>query len=373
MLKSLQIAVKGKVKTFSILFFIFSVVLGVVVLLYFSKAFNTYFDQISENDVVAYNRNYPRSYEIMENALNDSRLAKNLLEGYINILKNIDAYNSKVNMGFIFFFVLSFIQSFLLVILTFLNEINLEKKESVLQKQIAYRDDVIHHYAHLSSLAGISGDIIHQWKQPLNNLMMIISNIQDLVAEKDYEILEDLSVDAKKAITLLSSTINDFREMLISESDDSLFDIKDVMDSVKLLFKRALIENGILCKTEYDGNLRIHGKKSRLMQVFNNLFDNSIYAIKEKEIQTGMIMISCRESNREVIVFFEDNGGGISRDIQENIFNAYYTSKGSKGSGLGLSISREVLTKYFGGMMTFRNTECGVEFKMVIPKFGGEQ
>jgi signal transduction histidine kinase len=333
----------------------------------------TLYDQISENGVVVYNRDYPGSYEITENALSDSPPAKDLLESYINLLKNIDAYNRRVNLGFVFFFVLSFIQSFLLVILTFSFEINQEKKESDFQKQIAYRDDVIHHYAHLSSLAGISGDIIHQWKQPLNNLMMIISNIQNSVAEKDYDILNELSLDAKKVITLFSSTISDFREMLISESTDSLFDMKDVVDNAMLLFKRTLIENEIRCEMKYDGNVRIRGKKSRLMQVFNNLFDNSIYAIKDREIQNGLITICCRENDSEVIVLFEDNGGGITMDVQENMFHAYYTSKGSKGSGLGLSISREVLAKYFGGTMTFRNTECGVEFEMVIPKFGGRQ
>jgi signal transduction histidine kinase len=372
MMKLMQIFTKGRVKTLLLLFFILSITLEVLILLYFSKAYETLFEQLKNNGLVLYNRNYYGSFGINNSALNNNQSGKSLLEDYINLFRNVEVFNRKVSASIIFFAILNLFQSILLAAASFLYEIIQEKNKKDYQKQLTYRDNVIHHYAHLSSLAGISSDIIHQWKQPLNNLMMIISNIQDSVAEKDYEILDDLSVDAKKAITLLSSTINDFKEMLISESDDSLFDIKDVVDNVTLLFKSTLTENGIRCKTEYDGNLRIHGKKSRLMQVFNNLFDNSIYAIKDRKIQNGLITIGCHESNREVIVLFEDNGGGISKDMQENVFNAYYTSKGSQGSGLGLSISNEVLSKYFNGNMEFRNTGTGVEFKLIIPKFFGE-
>jgi len=371
MLKPLQIVAKGKVKTLLMFFFILSITMEVLVLLYFSKAYETLFDQFG-NDMVVYNRDYSGSFEINNNALNDSQSVKSLLDNYINLFRNVDVFNRRSSAAIIFFAIFNFFQSFLLVATSFLYEIIQEKNEKDYQKQLTYRDNVIHHYAHLSSMARVSGDIIHQWKQPLNNLMMIISNIQDSVADKDYEILVELLLDAKKVVTLFSSTINDFREMVISQSNDSLFDIKDVVDYVTFLFKRALIENGIQCKTEYDGNLRIRGKKSRLMQVFNNLFDNSIYAIKDRKIQNGLITIDCRENNREVIVLFSDNGGGIPGDMQQNVFNAYYTSKGSQGSGLGLSISFEVLSRYFNGTMEFRNTETGVEFKLIIPKFFGE-
>jgi signal transduction histidine kinase len=350
----------GRVKKILFFCFVFTIGFEAAAVFYFSKSYEALLSN-----------NYPVSPESSDQN-GELALINNLWERYNGLAVNVENYNRKVTAGFIFFSIFTFTLACLFTALFFLNEIAQEKAEQNHKKELAQRDDVIRHYARLSSVVQIPRDIVHQWKQPLNNLKMIVSNMRDSVSEEDYDQLGGLSDDANKVIRLFSDTIDDFNNLFVSESEDSIFDIKDILDYVVLLFRGVINENGIQCNVEYDGNLRIYGKKSRLTQVFNNMMDNSIYAIKENNTQKGIISIVCRENDRDISVTFRDNGGGIPREILDHVFSAYFTSKGSKGSGLGLSICREIISQFFGGSMEFRNMENGAEFIVSIPKFGGE-
>jgi signal transduction histidine kinase len=362
----------GKLTIICLAFFIVSLTANALLIQSFAKDYDVLFDTLNSNGFVIYERGHPMSFTITGKVQGkNAALEKEIVEGYINLFNSAEKYSKNFMIRLVTLFVLNFTLSLFLIVCCFLYEINIERRERGFQKQLQYRDGVIHHYAHLSSAGQIAGNIIHQWKQPLNNLMMIISNIQASVNEGDHELAEELARDAKREILFFSGTISDFREMLISESEDAIFDLKETAEYALSLFKSVIDDYGIRCTIRCDGNMRVLGKKSRLIQVFNNLLDNAIYAIREKKNHEGRISIVCTEQNAGVNVVIQDNGGGIAEDIKDQIFNFYYTSKGSKGSGLGLAISREIISNYFKGSLSFENTEGGAGFIINIPRYGG--
>jgi signal transduction histidine kinase len=354
------------------MFFIASLTANTLLIQDFAKDYDIFFNTLNGNGFVTYERGHPMSFTITEKGQGkNAALEKEIVEGYINLFNSAENYNKNFTIRLVALFLLNFIPASFLVICCFLYEINIEKRERCFQKQLQYRDGIIYHYVHLSSAGQIAGNIIHQWKQPLNNLVMIISNIQTSIDEGDYELAEELARDAKREFLFFSGTIRDFREMLISESEDAIFDLRETAEYALALFKSVTDDYGIQSTISCDGNMRIMGKKSRLIQVFNNLIDNAIYAIKKKKNREGRISIICTEEKAGVNVVIQDNGGGIAEDIKDQIFDFYYTSKGSKGSGLGLAISREIISNYFKGNLSFENIERGVKFIINIPRYGG--
>ena len=67
-----------------------------------------------------------------------------------------------------------------------------------------------------------------------------------------------------------------------------------------------------------------------------------------------------------VYIYFKDNAGGIPKELLDKIFNPYFTTKGTKGTGLGLYMSKKILNEKFDGDIFHKNVLNGSEFKIVI-------
>lgn len=100
-------------------------------------------------------------------------------------------------------------------------------------------------------------------------------------------------------------------------------------------------------------------------QVVTNLLSNAM----RHTPQGGSIIIDAKQNNNEVMVTLTDSGVGISKGDEEKIFEKFYTvsdKDGEKGSGLGLTICREIINAH-GGRIWAKNTEHGAEFTFVLP------
>jgi signal transduction histidine kinase len=107
------------------------------------------------------------------------------------------------------------------------------------------------------------------------------------------------------------------------------------------------------------GDVEIMAVAGELRQVFANLISNSLDAIEEKgTIKLRVSAGLCREGCRCVRVIVADNGGGIHWDAQPHVFEPFYTTKGSVGTGLGLWVSKQIIEKH-GGTIRVRSRTDG--------------
>jgi signal transduction histidine kinase len=147
--------------------------------------------------------------------------------------------------------------------------------------------------------------------------------------------------------------------------------IMNTLTILKHKMKSAKVE------TRFAPNLPViqaHG--SELNQVWTNLIDNAIHAVKG----TGHITVTTRGENSHVVVEIADNGTGIPPEVQGHIFEPFFTTKGvGSGTGLGLVISNRIVADRHGGEIEFESQPGNTVFRVRLPlqprvtsRFSGE-
>ncbi|NES24259.1 MAG: hybrid sensor histidine kinase/response regulator [Symploca sp. SIO3E6] len=215
------------------------------------------------------------------------------------------------------------------------------------------------------------------------------SDIEQLIEEIDLEyLLQELpkmlsSMErGVERICQLSKSLRTF-----SRSDTQakvLFNLHDGIDSTLLILKHRLSANekhaSIEVLKEYGKLPEVKCYPGQLNQVFMNLIANAIDAFDESnqdfsgdQVKHHANLINIHSEvnwhKDTVTIRIADNGPGISAQVQENIFDSFFTTKAvGKGTGLGLSISYQIIVEKHGGWLTCKSSPGqGTEFVIEIP------
>jgi len=132
-----------------------------------------------------------------------------------------------------------------------------------------------------------------------------------------------------------------------------------------LVILRSKLKTGIDVYRHYGDDVPcIHAYGSELNQVWTNILDNAIDAMKEK----GEITIRTKKENSCIAIEFEDNGPGIPSDIVSRIFDPFFTTKEpGKGTGLGLSTSFGIITEKHNGKISVESKPGCTRFMIKLP------
>jgi signal transduction histidine kinase len=186
-------------------------------------------------------------------------------------------------------------------------------------------------------------------------------------AQKSDETLEMASRQAKKLARLIDELLDVSRlqqgrvEMRLAEID--LADVvREVAERMRLLSKGHEIEAKI------EGAAPIVADRDRIEQVFENLVGNAIKYSPE----SGRIDVSLRVNGSNAIVSVRDQGIGVAPGEVEKIFGLFYRSPDPRadhvgGLGLGLYISREIVSRHHGKLWAERNADLGTTFHVTLP------
>jgi signal transduction histidine kinase len=140
-------------------------------------------------------------------------------------------------------------------------------------------------------------------------------------------------------------------------------DIHEGIKSTLMVLKHKL--KGITLETHFAQSLpRIQAYGGELNQVWTNLIDNAIDAVKGR----GRISITTSSDNSHITVEIADNGGGIPSEIQQRIFEPFFTTKGvGSGTGLGLVVSNRIVADRHGGEIEFDSEPGSTRFRVRLP------
>ncbi|AXH15107.1 hypothetical protein CP985_07610 [Malaciobacter mytili LMG 24559] len=240
------------------------------------------------------------------------------------------------------------------------------------------REKVLFQQSKLASMGEMIGNIAHQWRQPLSAISTASSG---LLLQRELNILDDeLLHNSLKAIlkstTYLSNTIDDFKNYIKGDKDIQSFKISVAIENTLDLLGATLKNHRINVVKNFE-DVEISSCQNEIIQVLINILNNSKDAINQNCKEDKLILIAIKEEQDRVIIDITDNGGGISNNIIDKIFEPYFTTKNkSQGTGLGLYMSYSLITESLGGTIfaqnrtfIYNNKEyMGVNMLITLPK-----
>ncbi|AZL53472.1 hypothetical protein EI285_02370 [Aliarcobacter skirrowii] len=230
-------------------------------------------------------------------------------------------------------------------------EINLEKDRILAQQQ------------KMISMGQMIENIAHQWRQPLS---IISTRASTLKLKNDLNMLENKELnEALEQIVstsnYLSQTIDDFRYFFKPQKEKAIFSLSLAIQKSIELTKLSLEQNDIKVIFK-EREINIYGYETELIQVFINAINNSKDAFFEKNIKDKLILINLKIIKDRVHIEFLDNALGVPEIIINKIFEPYFTTKHQyNGTGIGLYMSSEIITKHMKGSIFMVNCDFTYE------------
>jgi two-component system NtrC family sensor kinase len=252
----------------------------------------------------------------------------------------------------------------------------------------------------LASLGQLTAGIAHEIKNPLN----FVNNFSALSAELIEEmkdVLSDVSLDNNKREELdqITKMLKDNLEKVVQHgkradsivknmlqhsrqgpSEHRIVDINAIVDeSLNLAYHGARAEKegfSITLQRDLDPSVGMADVyPQEITRALLNLVSNAFYATTKRKAEAGdgfepVLYATTKNLGDKVEIGIRDNGTGIPEEVKEKIFNPFFTTKpAGEGTGLGLSMSHDIIVKQHGGSIDVES-EPGLftEFKIVLPR-----
>tara|TARA_B100000131_G_scaffold35368_1_gene32397 strand:+ start:778 stop:2397 length:1620 start_codon:yes stop_codon:yes gene_type:complete len=225
-------------------------------------------------------------------------------------------------------------------------------------------------------IANFGADVAHELKNPLTSLrsasetLIKIKNKGDQeklinIIQKDIErinrLISDISLSSKLDAEL--SRIK-FKRININKLIETLIEVRRVSLGYKFKFKSKFKD------------LYIQGNENKIVQVLDNLIDNAFsFSPKKKPIE-----VELKLKNKKVYIIIEDQGKGFPENALPKVFNRFYTERPEteefgKHSGLGLSISKQIIEAHNGEILVenrinAKNNVFGARVIIILDQFG---
>jgi signal transduction histidine kinase len=235
--------------------------------------------------------------------------------------------------------------------------------------------------AKMASLGEMVGGITHEMNTPLgsihSNTEMLedkLTQLKELIIGEDKKLITDcltLSQINLRGIEKISELVQGLKNFsYLDQKQYGLFDIHQGLEDTLLILAYKLT-NTIHITKYWEHIPSIHCVPSQINQVFLNLFQNAIQAIKDKEEdkELGEICITTGVANEQYIyIRIEDNGIGIELKNRNKIFDPFYSTRAiGKGTGLGLAIVYRIIQQHKGKIQVESKVGRKTVFTLYLP------
>lgn len=241
-------------------------------------------------------------------------------------------------------------------------------------------------YNRIEAIESFAADVAHELKNPLTSLRSAVETLP-LARNDDSRgrLMSVIQQDVKRLDRLISDISDASRlDAELARNDEDVVSVAHVLGAVVSVaneLKRACGVSVVLeIKPSNLGNdaYLVMGHDSRLGQVFNNLIDNA----RSFSVSGGTVRVNCARIGNIVQVVVDDDGPGIPERALTRVFERFYTDRPEQGfgqnSGLGLSISRQIVEAHHGRIIAQNRSQpgsgnvLGARFIVSLPSLGGK-
>ncbi|MBU5613894.1 hybrid sensor histidine kinase/response regulator [Geomonas azotofigens] len=253
-----------------------------------------------------------------------------------------------------------------------LEALNAHLEERVLEEvaKNQEKDRMLFQSARLAAMTELLNNIAHQWRQPLNNIALLIqeADVSYRGGVLEVNTFADYVNRCMDMIGYLSKTINVFQSVFMTGSPRKVFDPFEMVRKAHALVQTTYEQMGIVINVVNGGMQPVAGVDTEFSQVILHILNNAKDALLKWGTPEPAVEVRCRcEGGRDVITI-QDNAGGVPEEIIDKIFDPYFTTKfQSPGTGIALYLCKMTIEQGMGGTLSVSNKLNGAEFRIELP------
>jgi len=234
-----------------------------------------------------------------------------------------------------------------------------EQKE---ERERAARADKLRALGQLAS--GVAHDFNNSLAAILGRAQLLHRQTKDPALVRNVEIIQTAAQDAAATVRRIQTFARKS-----SAKEFEYVDVRSLLDDAIEITRTRWYNEARLRGLNYEvkltseSDLPTNGSASELREVFVNLIVNAVDAMP----QGGRLAINCVRRNDRLTLYFTDNGGGMSEDVREKVFEPFFSTKGAHGTGLGLSVSYSIIERHGGSIKVESKPDQGTTFIIELP------
>ncbi len=200
-------------------------------------------------------------------------------------------------------------------------------------------------------LAELAGSIAHEVNNPMTVIYMKMQTLERLLETKQLteqklsNSLEVISRNAKRVVKIVKG----MRSLASFNSPENmtLLNAEELFDEAILLLTEEISNSGVKVDIHIQSDIPMFpGRTTQILQTLIILIKNAIESASS--INRPLITLQAYVNQPNIYLSVDDNGPGIRKEDENKVFSPFYSTKGAKGSGLGLSIARKVISYHSG-------------------------
>lgn len=211
----------------------------------------------------------------------------------------------------------------------------------------------------------LAGTIAHEINNPMEAIKNAIFLLREKVQPEAQPIYEALKSETERVTRIVRQMLGLYR----NTGHLGTFDLNAIVEDTLTLFARPLSKSGIEVEKQFGQLVPMKGSADQFRQLLSNLVVNAHDSMPDGGrlvIRTSHLR-SKRGAYEEISIVVADTGGGIPPEIRKTMFEPFITTKGEKGTGLGLWIVKGIVESHAGRIHVRSSAGRGTIFKVVFP------
>jgi len=239
-----------------------------------------------------------------------------------------------------------------------------EQKE---ERERAARADKLRALGQLAS--GVAHDFNNSLAAILGRAQLLRRQVGDPALVRNLDIIQTAAEDAAATVRRIQTFA---RKSAVKEFE--LVDVAGLLNDAIEITRTRWQNEARIRGLEYEVKLDTerghftYGSASELREVFVNMIVNAVDAMP----RGGKLLVSCRRNDNRLQLHFTDNGVGMPDDVQQKIFEPFFSTKGAQGTGLGLSVSYSIIERHSGSISVVSEPGKGARFTIDLPAVGAD-
>jgi signal transduction histidine kinase len=208
-----------------------------------------------------------------------------------------------------------------------------------------------------------SATLLHELANPLTSVSLDLEQLEGTGRSK-------LIRRAREGITHMEQYVDAARRQLRNQAEIRVFNVSDeIFRVIEMLESKMTRQDVNIVFEDSAKHLQLNGDSVRFSHIIANLLSNAIDAYDEVDSkESRVVSVNVIEKDKKIEMTVHDYGRGITPSQMPRIFESFYTTKQSRGTGIGLAITKQAVEDAFHGTITVTsNKKTGTQFVVRLP------